>query len=475
MKLNSITVKLGIIIMVLFSFVLFPLVYTIDQMFTSFYISQKQEQLENFASKYSTTITDVEDVNSYHMFEMLSELMDAELFVFDMEGDILKSTGVLNFIEDTKVPKQIYNPIAQNKTLGYEYTAPSSSKEFFLAGKSIVVNGKVNGGLVIVSSMEGVNTSIEKVRLWLLISVIGAFFIAIGFTFFVSKRLSNPLLKMEQATREIAKGNLSTNLIVPTNDEVGSLATAITDLGRELDEYRTNRREFFANISHELRTPISYIKGYSQVLTNGLISNEAEKNQYLTIITEEADRLTTLINDLFELAKMEEGKIDLNYEWLDIGDILNSSVKKVSLKAAEKKIEIRLNTVIDYPLLYTDGVRLEQVIINLIENAIRYSDDESRIDIYTKMYNENLEIFIQDFGMGIPEDDVPFIFERFYRVEKSRSRASGGTGLGLAIVKNLVQLLGGEIKFESIQGKGTLFKLVFSTEQKVGETNEKNN
>ncbi|WP_050182609.1 sensor histidine kinase [Domibacillus robiginosus] len=469
MKFNSITVKLGVTIMVLFLVVLFPLVYTIDQMFTAFYINQKQEQLENFASKYSTTITSVEDVNSYHMFEMLSELMDTELFVFNMDGEILKSTGVLNFTEGTNVTKEIYNPIAQNGTLGIEYKAASESHDFFLSGKPIMVNGKVGGGLVIVSSMEDVDESIEQVRLWLLISVIGALFIAIGFTFFVSKKLSNPLLQMEQATREIAKGKLKTKLMIPTKDEVGSLATAITDLGRELEEYRTNRREFFANISHELRTPISYIKGYSEVLTNGLVSNEEERNQYLTIITEEAKRLTTLINDLFELAKMEEGKIDLNYEWLDIGDALNSSAKKVSLKAAEKKIEVRLNTASDYPLLYTDGVRLEQIIINLIENAIRYSPPESRVEIYTKTHKQRVEVFIQDFGMGIPEEDAPFIFERFYRVEKSRSRASGGTGLGLAIVKNLVQLLGGEIKFESTQGKGTLFKIAFPTNQKVSE------
>lgn len=469
MKFNSITVKLGVTIMVLFLVVLFPLVYTIDQMFTAFYINQKQEQLESFASKYSTTISSVEDTDSYHMFEMLSELMNAELFVFNMDGEILKSTGILNFNEGTKVTEDIYNPIAGNETLGIEYKTESEAQDFYLSGKPIRVDGEINGGLVVVSNMEDVNKSIEQVRLWLLISVIGALFIAIGFTLFVSKKLSNPLLQMEKATREIAKGKLKTELIFPTKDEVGSLATAITDLGRELEEYRTNRREFFANISHELRTPISYIKGYSEVLTKGLVPNEEEKNQYLTIITEEANRLTTLINDLFELAKMEEGKIDLNYEWLDIGDVLNSSVKKVVLKATEKKIDIRLKMSSDYPLLYTDGVRLEQIIINLIENAIRYSDPESRVEIYTKTYKHSVEIFIQDFGMGIPEEDAPFIFERFYRVEKSRSRASGGTGLGLAIVKNLVQLLGGEIKFESTPGEGTIFKIAFSTDEKVSE------
>lgn len=468
MNINSITIKLGITIMALFLVVLFPLVYTIDQMFTAFYVNQKQEQLENFASKYSTTISGVEDENSYHMFEMLSELMNAELFVFNMEGEILKSTGILDFTEGTKVTEDIYNPIAQNETVGIEYKAESEAQDFYLSGKPIVVDDEVNGGLVVVSSMQEVNNSIERVRLWLLISVIGALFIAIGFTFFISRKLSNPLLQMEKATREIAKGKLKTKLIFSTKDEVGSLAKAITDLGRELEEYRTNRREFFANISHELRTPISYIKGYSDVIKKELYQNEEEKEQYLTIINEESTRLTTLINDLFELSKMEEGKVDLHYEWLDIRDILNSSVKKVALKASEKNINVSLKASTDYPLLYTDGIRLEQIIINLIENAIRYSDPELSVEIYTKVQKQRIEIFIKDYGIGIPEEDAPYIFERFYRVEKSRSRASGGTGLGLAIVKNLVELLGGEIQFESTSGEGTLFRLSLPVIEKVG-------
>ncbi|OMP68310.1 sensor histidine kinase [Domibacillus epiphyticus] len=468
MKMNSITIKLGITIMVLFLAVLFPLVYTIDQMFTAFYVNQKQEQLERFASEYSTTISSVEDTSSYHMFVMISELTNTEMFVFNMEGNILKSTGILGFKEGAQVPEDIYKPIAKNETVGFEYNG-TRSQDYFLSGKPIIVNKEVAGGLVVVSSMAEVNNSIEQVRLWLMISVMGALFMAIGFTFFVSRKLSYPLLQMERATREIAKGKLKTKLLFSTKDEVGSLAHAITDLGRELEEYRTNRREFFANISHELRTPISYIKGYSEVLRDGLVHNEKEREQYLSIITEESRRLTMLINDLFELAKMEEGKLELNYEWFDLGDVLTSSVKKVSLKAAEKKMDIRIDTSRDYPVLYTDGVRLEQILINLIENAIRYSNPESRVDIYTKVHKQSVEIFLHDYGMGIPEEDAPFVFERFYRVDKSRSRASGGTGLGLAIVKNLVELLGGKIDFRSISGEGTTFILSLPANEEVSK------
>ncbi|KYC75520.1 MULTISPECIES: sensor histidine kinase [Bacillus] len=472
MNINSITFKLGGIIIVLFLVVFFPLVFTIDQLFTSFYKNQKQEELDHFATKYSASISDVDDKAAYHMFKMSSELINADLFVFNMKGKIIKSTGILGFQEGTQVSDNIFQPISKKQTVGIEYSEKGGDQKFLLSGKPIIIGNEVKGGLVVVSNMDNVNTSIAKVRIWLLVSVIGSLFIAIGFTFFISKKLSSPLLKMERATREIAKGKLKTKLVVPTKDEVGSLAAAIMDLERELEDYRNNRREFFANISHELRTPISYIKGYSKVVKDELYDSEEEKKQYLMIIYDESTRLAELINDLFELAKMEEGKLDLDFEWVDISEVLISSVKKVDLKAKEKGINIHLSTKTGNPFLFSDGRRLEQIFINLIENAIRYSNQDTKIDIYIAPQKRDIQIFIIDSGIGIPKDDLPFIFERFYRVEKSRSRSTGGTGLGLAIVKNLVELLGGRIEINSVENIGTTFKLCFPIGQKVSEEKE---
>ncbi len=220
----------------------------------------------------------MDDKAAYHMFKMSSELINADLFVFNMKGKIIKSTGILGFQEGTQVSDNIFQPISKKQTVGIEYSEKGGDQKFLLSGKPIIIGNEVKGGLVVVSNMDNVNTSIAKVRIWLLVSVIGSLFIAIGFTFFISKKLSSPLLKMERATREIAKGKLKTKLVVPTKDEVGSLAAAIMDLERELEDYRNNRREFFANISHELRTPISYIKGYSKVVKDELYDSEEEKN-----------------------------------------------------------------------------------------------------------------------------------------------------------------------------------------------------
>lgn len=148
--------------------------------------------------------------------------------------------------------------------------------------------------------------------------------------------MSGPLLEMEKATREIAKGNLDIRVNIPSDDEVGSLGKAINDLALETNRYRSNRREFFANISHELRTPISYLKGYAQVLRQGLYQTEEERLQYLNIIEEETERMVRLINDLFDLSKMEEGKIDLRMATIDLTEVLENALFKGRLELEKK-------------------------------------------------------------------------------------------------------------------------------------------
>jgi signal transduction histidine kinase len=338
----------------------------------------------------------------------------------------------------------------------------SGNKLYLLHGKPIMdENNHFTGGVYVVSSLESMKESIRSVRNLLLFSGLGALLLAVGLIFILSKKISNPLLQIVAATRKIAKGELNTRVTVTSKDEIGSLSAAINDLARELQRYRDSRSEFFANISHELRTPITYLEGYADVLAKGLIEDEAEKQKYLNILSQEARRLTYIIQDLFDLAKMEEGKIDLNLETVVPTKLLESSIHKVELKAKEKGLEIvsRLEQV--HPI-QIDRIRMEQILLNLLDNAIRYTVQGS-ITV-TLAQKEKFVIFeIADSGPGIPEEELPYIFERFYRVEKSRSRQFGGTGLGLSIVQKLVELQGGSIEVKSVVGKGTAFIISFES------------
>ncbi|OQP03883.1 hypothetical protein B1690_17075 [Geobacillus sp. 46C-IIa] len=333
-------------------------------------------------------------------------------------------------------------------------------RRFLSVGRPIFAKNRFIGGIFVLASIDDIYQSIELVRNLTILADIGAILLALGFTFIVSRKLANPLLEMERATRKMAKGDLNTKVSVETKDETGSLAKAINDLAVELYRYRSNQREFFSNISHELRTPLTYLEGYARALKNKQYQTEDEKEMYIQIIEQEANRMSKLVNDLFELAKMEEGKLPLHLEEIDLIEVIENAIAKTKMKAKEKGLQLYFHNIYQLPSIYADGLRMEQIVINLIENAIRYTE-KGFIKIELSNDQDKVKILIEDTGIGIPKKDLLFLFERFYRVEKSRSREFGGTGLGLAIVKQLVELQNGTIHVSSEVGKGTNFELTF--------------
>jgi len=229
------------------------------------------------------------------------------------------------------------------------------------------------------------------------------------------------------------------------------------------------RQEFFANISHELRTPITYLEGYSKVIKERLYSTEEERDQYLDVLHQEAKRLQHLVDDLFELSKMEEGKISLSLEWIDLAEVIDNAVHKVQLKASDKGLALSTNLNRSTSWVYGDGLRMEQVILNLLENSVRYTE-QGEISIMLDQTDSYVFVTVKDTGIGIAAEELPYVFERFYRVEKSRSRQHGGTGLGLSIAKKLVELQGGEIFVNSRLSEGTSFEIRFKLEEQGGST-----
>jgi signal transduction histidine kinase len=463
MKLNRIDVKLGVTIILLFLVVLLPLGFVIDQIFSSFYYNKVQEENEQLSTHYANILATNRNPMTLQMIEMMAQFSKINLYIVDTRGEILVSSTPWEQLPQggQLVTKEELKILASGLSVEKMIKDPILRDHYLVQGKPVVANDIFYGGVYVFSSVQDIYQSIQKVRSLLILSGIGALFLALGFTFVISRKLSHPLIRMERATRKIAQGDLNTRVALTSKDEIGSLAQAINDLVQDLKRYRDTRREFFANISHELRTPMTYLEGYAKVLKEGMYQTEEEKVQYLTIIHQEAMRLTHLINDLFELSKMEEGKYPLNQEWIDLSEVIENITLKTGLKAKEKGLEIIVDAEDDLPLVFVDGVRIEQVFLNLMDNAIRYTENGT-ISLHLRVINEKeILVSIEDTGKGIPKEELPYIFERFYRVEKSRSREYGGTGLGLAIVKKLIELQGGEIQVFSQLGKGTRFEIKF--------------
>ncbi|MBZ4663036.1 MAG: hypothetical protein JG776_718 [Caloramator sp.] len=216
------------------------------------------------------------------------------------------------------------------------------------------------------------------------------------------------------------------------------------------------RREYVANISHELRTPIASLRAMSETLLDGMINDEQEKQRYYQIMLIESIRLQRLINDMLELSKLRSGNAYLEKSTVDISKLINLVYQKFDGIADDLGIELKLkNHIKNLPLTYTNAERIEQVLIILLDNAFKFTQEGGVVTISSNIDNEKVIISVEDTGEGIKKEDIPYIFERFYKADKSR--ITQGTGLGLAIAKQIIEALDEKIWVESTIGKGTKF------------------
>jgi signal transduction histidine kinase len=451
--------KLGLVIASIVFIVLLFLGVSLYQMFSNFYHTEMRTEVAEVTSHFRT-MAETTESSMEDMILTFADFSNVSMFYINAAGEITFHSGEHNAADRSFIRTEDIQQIFSGKSIHLEHEDPLGNR-YMVIGQPIYQDNRISSAIYVMASMQNMDKSIITVRNLILFSGAGAFLLAIGITWIMALLFSRPLIMMQKATKKIAIGELETRLDIRNKDEIGDLAAAINSLAADLQRYRDTRQEFFANISHELRTPITYLEGYAKILKNRLYETEEEKDHYLDIIYQEGVRIQHLVDDLFELAKMEEGKISLSMEWLDLKEVIDQTVQTISLKAKEKGIELIVHPVASVPLIQGDGVRMEQIVLNLLENAIRYTE-QGRIEILLQSTPDTLSFSIEDTGIGIPEDELPYIFDRFYRVEKSRSRKTGGTGLGLSIVKKLVELQGGSIQVSSDKDVGTRFTVIFT-------------
>ncbi|MEL6501295.1 MAG: HAMP domain-containing sensor histidine kinase [Cyanobacteria bacterium J06623_1] len=269
-----------------------------------------------------------------------------------------------------------------------------------------------------------------------------------------SKRITQPVKQMKSITQKFAAGDL--NERVPESDipELNQLSLSFNSMASSIGDVEQRRRELIGDLTHELRTPLTVMRGYLEELADGRIEGSPEL--YLRLIRE-TRRLERLIHDLQELSKAEAGYLSIDPQALNVYPLLNSLVTRFAEQLLEEGPSLELNCPKDIPEVLADRDRTEQILVNLLGNAIRYTETGS-IMVEAVKVNRQVWISVKDTGIGIAEQDLPFLFERFWRADPSRASHSGGTGIGLAIARRLVELQGGEIEVESELGKGSTFR-----------------
>jgi two-component system sensor histidine kinase ResE len=554
----------------------------LSQLFNNFYFDLQADNLIDQGHNLGQLVlSSTGSAQLLRELTLVEDFLNANVVIMDKSGLVSNvSPGLLHHrrrrgSEQVLTPPQAAAVLAGQTVVIKGYRTELDSTMLTVAVPITAADDQVVGAVYLYTPLAPITRTIASVRRLIALGIMGTMAVATIMAFFLSRRLSRPLIQMEQAAEAMAGGDFSPRVEVEREDEVGRLGAALNHLAAELartlaalgaerdqlaeimagmtdgvitfsaagellvfnppaarylapitnlelgqklgteivlpaleaalkqvvasaesrgtefelaeriimarlaplktagtiravvcvlfdltKERRLEamRREFVANVSHELRTPLTYLQGYAEAMLDGLAASKEEEDKYLGIILDETLRLRRLVNDLLDLALIEAGELELEKEPVAAMELIRQVRTKLLPLAAEKEVEIVVAER-ELPPVWGHRDRLQQIFINLLTNALRYTPPGGTISIETFRAAAGLGINISDTGAGIAPADLPYIFERFYKQEKARTRSEAGTGIGLAIVKGLVEAHGGQIQVRSQLGQGTTFTL----------------
>ncbi|KGR90381.1 histidine kinase [Ureibacillus massiliensis 4400831 = CIP 108448 = CCUG 49529] len=580
---NSIVGKLWATILLLVSFVLF--IFTV--LMLEFLDNYHNEQARSSISQTASTIASI--VDNYDLEQLSDEIIndflneDTNAFIAINPSEVKSSfqTGInQEEIRESILSNTGFNKVFETNNQVIEEMILPSQKEkdklesYVVLAYPLKSDDQMHGAIFIYQNPDAIHKTTNQTTKIVFLSAFIAFLLTTFFAFFLSSKITSPLRKMREHAFELAKGKFDEQLPSTQNDEIGQLAVAFNQMGRQLkhhlevinqekeqlssiltsmtdavitfnrdrtilvsnppaerllqkwyinqepnsdspipaaiyhmldhvlefedkieEDLEINgsdysltisplknsgqsirgavavirdmteqkrldklRSDFIANVSHELRTPIAMLQGYSEAILDDVVSSEEERKEMIRIIYDESQRMGRLVTDLLDLARMESGHMTLFKDDLPIVHVIERITQKFAQVAKEKHVHLEFKcTLSDDLIMSLDEDRIEQVLTNLIDNAIRHTPEEGNVTVSLDNELSYAKITVSDTGEGIPKEDLPFVFERFYKADKARTRSKGGTGLGLAIAKNIVEAHKGNIKVDSVVGEGTTF------------------
>lgn len=406
----------------------------------------------SYASNYYRGTMTLEDVTSH--LTAVATYMDADVWVIDTDGKILINSrtdsapsGIVENFDITTFGTSCY----QIGTFFNTFTEDNLS-----VFSPITINYKVRGYVLIhkpISDLTSFKDGFLNISYMTLAIIFLCAFVVLGlFTYTVYV----PIRKITRAAKDYSEGNFETQINIHTNDEIGYLAASLNYMATELSTLEEDQRKFIANVSHDFRSPLTSIKGYIEAIMDGTIPHEMQ-DKYLNIILFETERLNKLTQSMLELNKYGAKGTMLDISSFDINNTIKMVVQSFEGTCKEKKISFELILTGHTSFVSADMSKIQQVLYNLIDNAIKFSHSDSTITIETTEKNEKVFISVKDTGIGIPKDSIKKIWERFYKTDLSRGKDKRGTGLGLAIVKEIISAHNENINVISTEGVGTEF------------------
>ncbi|KOF57266.1 membrane protein [Clostridium sp. DMHC 10] len=406
----------------------------------------------NFYDMYLSTNTLKENVQNNA--DVFWNNTHAEVQIIDKSGNMLMDS-IGNFTEEKVKSKDIKK--ALQGEAGKVIERDENSKEKILCiSYPLKSKGKIEGVLRFITSVQDVDMTIIKISFILIL--IGICIIAIGgiSSMFLSNSIVKPLREITEMAKKISSGNFNERIVKKRDDEIGELSDTINVMADEILKNDNLKNEFMASMSHELRTPLTSIKGWASTIRTGNLEDKEEMISGLNIIETESDRLSKLVEELLDFSKFISGKIVLKRNNVNIVNTILYIQKQMSLKALRNNIKFMVTMDDNIPIVLVDENRIKQLLINILDNAFKFTEENGTVELKAKTKDDNLIIIVKDSGIGIPESDLPRVTEKFFKGKSSKS----SNGIGLSICKEIVELHSGKLEINSKLGKGTEVRII---------------
>ncbi len=441
------------------------------------------ETKENMILKTTNTIANqiemamVEDIETYiasplasvGMVPLMNQDSDTKVLITDKDGKILLTTIKVKEVDDLSMPTtfvdedlgkiEISEFSVESKEEGepylyYQGKINSLGKQRYqICAKSIITKNELRGYVLSLVTTDEEDAMVLAARKTIINSSLWVMLAAVVAVYFITERIINPLRNMTKATKSFAKGDFSTRVTVCGNDEIAELGHAFNHMAESLDNFEKMRNSFLANVSHDLRTPMTTIAGFIEGITSGAIPPEKHE-YYLGVISSEVHRLSRLVTDLLDISRLESGERKFTFVSFDIAEMARIILISFEQKISEKNLDVNFESESDSMMAIGDKDAIHQVLYNLMHNAIKFAKSDGKFEISLKRTNnKKIKISVYDEGQGIATDELKLIFDRFYKTDKSRGLDKNGVGLGLYICKTIIDAhdehIGAESKDEN--------------------------
>lgn len=387
-------------------------------------------------------------------------LIDERNLVYFTSDQSLSDLMGKPLFKNTLIDLKSIENLRSGKIVELSGSISNSGTEYFTFIKPTLVEGDYVGSIVVLTPEATLKERIKNVFLIIWISSLIALIAStIVIYYFAQRILIKPLLELNTVANKMSRGDFTQRAVSSSDDEIGELAFSFNLMAESMDNTDKNRKEFISNISHELRSPITSIRGFISGILDGVIPKDKE-NYYLNVVYQEIQRLARLVNDLLDLSAMESGHFSIKMTEVDLNEIIRVSLVKFEQKISQKNLSIDVSLDSEHLYVAGDKDRLIQVVTNLLDNAIKHSNEGSNIELSTKVKGRKVYVSIYNDGLPISEEDKANIWQRFYKADKSRTNKVS-TGLGLPIVRNILTQFGEDVWVENRE-TGVVFTFTLS-------------